>query len=119
MSLVGENVFRMGGSLTGVLVWNSKIIVLVTVGVRDFVKVALGVGVSVAVDVGSALAVWVDAASAVCAMILLIAYGSIVGTGGGEAVNTGAHAMTRVNAANQNAYFVLRFNMDHMTTMKL
>lgn len=64
------------------------------VEVASGVKVLRGVDVLVVVG-GIASRVRVDAAMAVCAMYVLMAFGSSVGTG---VTMEGAHAMTRTNA---------------------
>lgn len=79
------------------------------------VDVAVGRGVSVAtvgvivglgVNVGIDAAVCVDAALTVCAMNVLTAFGSIVGTDG--VPREGAHAMITARAVTQTNNFVLR-----------
>jgi len=76
----------------------------VTVTVGDGGSVLCGVGVDVVVG-GAFAAVIVNAAFAVCAMIVLIAFGSVVGNG---VAPEGAHAMIKINIANQTNKFCLR-----------
>lgn len=65
------------------------------------VKVFRGVDVAVVVA-GTASCVFVNAASAVCAIYVLIAFGSSGATG---VTMDGAHAMIRIRVMNQRKYF--------------
>ena len=101
------------GTTEAVGVENIKITVFVAVG--SGVSVFRGVGVNVSVGVGGiATKVCVDAALAVCAMNVLIAPGSRVGTGGG-AEKVGTHAMTTARMVNQRRNFTRRFDMISLT----
>ena len=87
-----------------------KITVFVAVGSGVSVFRGVGVNVSVGVDVGRAAKVCVDATLAVCAMYVLMAPGSNVGTGG-AAEKVGTHAMINARIANQSKIFILRFDI--------
>ena len=79
----------------------------VAVALGSSVSVLRGVGVKVVVgvNVGRAASVWVAAATAVCAMIVPIEFGSMMGAGA-EVAKVGTHAMINSSAVNQVRYFI-------------
>ena len=85
-----------------------KITVDVGVGEAVCVFSGVGVGVSVNVLVGNAAAVLEAATFAVCAMKVLIKFGSAVGSG---AASEGTHAITNTSTVNQIRNFVLRVDI--------
>ena len=93
------------GSTRGVGVERIKITVEVALG-RGVGVLTVGVTVGVGVNDGMDAAVCVDAASTVCAMNVLTAPGSIVGTDG--VVSAGAHAMITASAVIQTNNLDLR-----------
>lgn len=82
-----------------------KIMVEVAVG-RGVSVLTVGVSVGVGVNEGIDAAVCVDAAATVCAINVLTAPGSTVGTDG--VTRDGAHAMISASAVTQTNNFVLR-----------
>jgi hypothetical protein len=84
--------------------------ITVDVAVGDMVGLGrVGVNVGVKVKVGMAATVCVDAALAVCAMMVLISFGSAVGKD--VVVMAGPHAITNTSAVNRYRSFVLRVDI--------
>jgi hypothetical protein len=92
---------------TAVDVKKRKITVAVAVGSGVSVFCGVDVMVALGVNAGMADVVCVAAALAVCAIYVLIARGSVVGTEGTAMVGT--QAMIKIRAENQSKYFAVEF----------